>query len=387
MITEEQGLKLVLNDEQRMLKDTALQFFRQRAPVSRLRKLRHHQNADGFDRALYREMAELGWTGIVIPEEYGGLGLGLFELCAVLESAGRQLLVEPMLSTAVQGAYALMLGGSDALKSEWLPKIVSGDAIVTVAEYEPSARGCTVHNQATARADGDGFVLNAEKHQVLDAHVADLLLVLCRTSGNKGEGRGLTLFAVDPKAKGVAITRQDRIDDRNAAIVTLSDVAVPKTAVLGEVGGGAELFLQVFDRTCVALSAEMLGGASEAFDTTVEYLKERVQFDVPIGSFQALQHRAARLYMELELARSTVLAAAQAFDTGHSDARKLASLSKYVTAEMFAHVSREAIQMHGGIGMTDEHDIGFYFKRAHAAQQSFGSGAFHKRRWASLSGY
>jgi alkylation response protein AidB-like acyl-CoA dehydrogenase len=377
------SLRLILDEEQRMLAKTAREFVAEKSPVSRVRRLRDTNDATGFSRALWAEMAELGWLGLELPEAYGGVGLGFFELCAVLEEAGRRLMPEPFVSTLLLGAQALRLGGTEAQKEAHLPAIAAGERIVTLAFEEAGLRFDFARPKTTARRVDGGYALDGTKTQVLDGHVADAIIV---TASLEGEG-GLGLFLVDPKAKGVRITRQHRVDSRNAAIVELDGVVVAEDAVVGEPGRSERLLEGVLDRAAIGLAAEMLGGAEQAFADTIGYLKERVQFGVPIGSFQALQHRAARLFIELQLCRSAVLAAARAVDASPELVPQLASLAKARAADTFLHVAKEAIQMHGGIGMTDEHDIGFYLKRAQAAAVAFGDAAYHRGRWATLNGY
>jgi alkylation response protein AidB-like acyl-CoA dehydrogenase len=254
--------------------------------------------------------------------------------------------------------------------------------VLTLAFEEAKGRGFDFARPKTRAARvGGGYALTGAKAQVLDGHVADAIIVTAMTD------EGLGLFLVDPKAAGVRITRQHRVDSRNVAQVALEDVRVGADDVVGRPGEAEPLLSSVLDRAAIGLSAEMLGGAEQAFADTVGYLKERVQFGVPIGSFQALQHRAARLFIELELCRSAVLAAARAVDDAPALVPQLASLAKARAADTFLHVAKEAIQMHGGIGMTDEHDIGFYLKRAQAAAVAFGDAAYHRGRWAALNGY
>jgi len=373
---------LVLNDEQRMLSKTAHAFIRERAPAARVRTLRDAKDEAGFSRKLWNEMAELGWLGLQIPEDYGGLGLGFFDLCVVLEESGRELMPEPFVSTLLLGAQALLLGGTEAQQWALLPGIVAGTTLVTVAYEEARARGDISKVATMAREVAGGFELSGEKLQVLDAHLADRIIVSARTSD-----AGYTLFLLDPAQSGVTTTRQHRIDGLNAAIVRLDRAVVGGDRVVGELDGGATLLQAVLDRAAVGSSAQMLGASEQAFADTVEYLKEREQFGVPIGSFQALQHRAVSVYTEIALTRSVVFAAARAVDEAPDEVPRLASLANAMASETFMHAAKEAIQMHGGIGVTDEHDIGFYLKRAQAAYMSFGTPSQHRRRWAELHGY
>ena len=372
---------LLLSDEQEMLKRTAHELIRKRAPAARLRTLRDRKDAIGFSHELWKEMAGLGWLGLQIPHEYDGLGLGFFDLCIVLEESGRELMPEPFVSTLLLGTQALLLGGTETQKKALLSGVASGEKLVSVAYEERGSRDFR-RVETVARASDDGFEITGEKVQVLDGHLADAIIVSAATGGGMP-----TLFLVDPKAKGVTTTQQFRIDGHSSAIVRFEGVAVALDSLVGELGKGAALLQSVFDRASVGLAAHMLGASEQAFADTLAYLKEREQFDVPIGSFQALQHRAVALYTEITLLRSVVLAAARVIDEQPKDVPRFASLAKALASETFLHVAKEAIQMHGGMGVTDEHDIGLYIKRAQATYMTFGEPSQHRRRWAELHGY
>jgi alkylation response protein AidB-like acyl-CoA dehydrogenase len=332
-------------------------------------------------------MAELGWLGIPFPEAYGGAGLGLADLAVVLEALGRTLAPEPFLSSVLLGGQALLLGGSEAQRRAWLPRLVAGEAILALAHQETRSRFELARIATRAEPEAGGWRLAGEKVQVLDGHVADALVVAARSSGAERDAQGITLFLVPAGAPGLSVVRQARIDSRNAALVRLEGVRVAGDAVVGGVGEGAPLLAEVVDRATAGLSAETLGSASQVFDDTLRHLKTRVQFGVPIGSFQALKHRAARVFMEIELARSAVLAATRAADASDPELAKLVSLAKARCSDAFLLAANEAIQMHGGVGMTDEYDVGFYLKRARVAEMTFGDAAWHRERWARLSGY
>ncbi|HKJ24921.1 MAG TPA: acyl-CoA dehydrogenase family protein [Myxococcota bacterium] len=380
-------MQLVLTEDQELLAKTAADFVGERSPVSRVRELRDSGDPDAFSRKLWKEMAELGWVGIPFPEAYGGAEMGLAELAVVLEALGRTLAPEPFLSTVLLGGQTLALGASPAQQEAWIPKIVEGEAIVALACDEARSRWDLAHVKTRAEASGDGFRLTGEKTQVLDGHVADLLLVSARTAGEAGDAAGVTIFAVRPDAAGVTVTRQSRIDSRNVALVRLDGVEVGPGDVVGAVDGGAPVLEAAAARATVGLCAEMVGAMQEAFDRTLGYMKQREQFGVPIGSFQALKHRAAREFISIELSRTAVMAAARAVDAGDDEAAALVSLAKAQCSEAAVLVANESVQMHGGIGVTDEHDIGFYLKRARVAELSLGDAAFHRRRWAELAGY
>ena len=373
---------LLLNDEQKMLSKTANEFIRERAPAARIRAFRDSNDEVGFSRDLWNEMAELGWLGLQIPEEYDGLGLGFFDLCVVLEQSGRELMPEPFVSTLLLGTQTLLLGGTEAQKTALLPGIAAGEMLIALGYDEPGSYGDPSKVATIARKSASGFELSGEKIQVIDGHLADRIVVSAATSDT-----GYTLFIVDPAHAGVTITRQSRIDGLNAAIVRLDGVSVQHDDIVGELDAGATLLEAVFDRAAIGLSAQMLGASEQAFADTIEYIKEREQFGVPIGSFQALQHRAVSVYTEIALTRSVVLAASRAIDEAPDDVPRLASLAKAMASETFMHAAKEAIQMHGGIGVTDEHDIGFYMKRAQATYMTFGKPSQHRQRWAELHGY
>ena len=379
-------MSLVLSSEARMVRDTAHDFFRERSPITAFRRLRDDRDPDGFSRRLWREMAELGWTGFLVPEDHGGSGFGMAGLGQVMEAAGRTLAATPLVSTALLGASLLDVAGNEAQKAAHFPGLVDGGTIFALA-LEEGAHHAPTGIATTARRDGTGWVLDGRKTFVLDGHIADTLVVAARTAGGSTDRSGITLFLVLADAPGVTRTRTVMVDSRNAARVTFDGVTLSADAVLGPLDGGADMLETVLDHARAGLAAEMLGSAAEAFERTVQYLKERKQFGVAIGSFQVLKHRAAQMFCEIEVTRSAVLAALSALDERANDAAPLASLAKAKAGDTFFLVGNEAIQMHGGIGMTDEHEIGFFTKRARVAQASFGDARFHRDRYATLMGY
>ncbi|HEV8713380.1 MAG TPA: acyl-CoA dehydrogenase family protein, partial [Candidatus Binatia bacterium] len=305
-------MELVLTEDQELLAKTAMDFVRTRSPVSRMRALRDAQDPLGFSRALWKEMAELGWVGILIPEAYGGAGMGLADLAVVLEALGRTLAPEPFLSTVLLGGQLLTSAGSEEQKQTWLPGIASGDKILTVAYQEAHSRHDLNRVATKAEQQGASWILSGEKIQVLDGHTADGLIVSARTAGGQNDPDGVSLFLVPRDTPGLTVTRQHRIDSRPVALVSLNGVKVDSESIIGPLGDGFKLLSQVVDRATVGLCAEMLGGMSQIFDDTLNYLKTRQQFGTLIGTFQALKHRAARLFMDIELARSSAMAAARA---------------------------------------------------------------------------
>ena len=381
-------MPMILNDEQNMLKDTAKSFCAENAPIAQLRKLRDEESADGFDRQTWAKMAELGWAGIPFPEEHGGLAFGYKGLGVVTEETGRTLAASPLYATVWVGGTILNLGGSAAQKSGVLSKVAAGELLLALA-LEESHRHSPYGIATSAEKTANGYTLRGSKRFVLDGHVADRLIVVARTAGAAGERDGLSLFLVDRQADSVKVTRTKMVDSRNAANIELDGAQVAADALIGEEGRGADVLDPALDIARIGIAAEMVGSAQECFDRTVAYLKEREQFGVPIGSFQALKHRAASMFCELELSKSCVLEALTALDEERAAAEvaKLASLAKAKVGETFHTVSREGIQMHGGIGMTDEFDIGFFLKRAAVAEQTFGDVNFHRNRYGDLEGY
>ncbi|MGK2740452.1 acyl-CoA dehydrogenase family protein [Tepidicaulis sp. LMO-SS28] len=379
-------MALVLTEEQTLLKDTAAQFFQEKVPVANFRKLRDEKSEKGYDPAVWKEAANLGFAGIMVPEQYGGTEFGPVGLGLVLEQAGRTLAATPLLSTAVVACAALQQGGTSAQRQKYLPLIASGEIIMTLA-LEEGAHHNPTRITTKAEAAGDNFKLTGKKVFVLDGHVADVLIVAARTSGGEGDANGITLFLVEKDAPGLKVTRTIMTDHRNAAIVELDGVSVPAANVLGSVDGGWDVLEPALDVGRIGIAAETLGLVQEVFDTTVQYLKDRKQFGKVIGSFQALQHRAAELFCEVELCRSVVLEALSALEERRNDVPKLASLAKARLAEASRLITNEGLQMHGGVGMTDEFDVGLFMKRARVAAVTFGDANYHRNRYAELDGY
>jgi len=379
-------MALVLNEEQRLLQDTAREFLSANAPVEALRTLRDERNELGYEPALWTQMAEMGWASIILPEQYGGLEFGFLGLGVVLEECGRTLTASPLLASAVVGASAILLGGNDKQKETLLPAIASGEQTLALALEESHHHNPTaIHTSATP--EGGDYILNGCKCFVQDGHSADSLIVVARTSGEDTAAEGISLFLVPRDAPGVSVQRTIMADSRNCANLSLDSVRVAADALLGDVDKGWAVLEPVLDRGRVAMAAEMLGCALEAFDRTVLYLKEREQFGALIGSFQALQHRAAHMQSEIELARSVMLQALSTVDDSPDQLPVMASLAKARLNDLVKLVTNEAVQMHGGIGVTDELEIGFFLKRARVAMQIFGDTGFHEDRYASLCGY
>ncbi len=379
-------MPLVLTEEQSMLRDSARGLISDKAPVAHLRQLRDTKDADGFSRDLWKTFAEMGFAGLLIPDQFGGSGLGCVEAGIVMEEIGRTLMPSPFLSTGVLAASALSRGGSDAQKSEYLPKISAGSLLAALAVDE-GAKHRPVQTAMQAVRSGNGFKLNGAKAFVVDGHTADLLIVAARTAGNPGDHDGLTLFLVDPKAKGLAIERTVMVDAHNAARITFDNVEVDTDHVLGEIDHGGKLLEGVLNIGRGAAASEMLGLSEEVFGRTVAYLRERKQFGKAIGEFQALQHRAATLYVDIEITRAAVLKALQALDGDVEKASAAVAVAKARAGTTATLAVQEGVQMHGGMGMTDQFDIGFFMKRARVCQELFGDSNFHADQLARAKGY
>ena len=379
-------MALVLNEEQVMLKDSAAGFLAERATVAHQRELRDSGSTRGFSDEVWREMAQMGWAGIAIGEEFGGLGYGYTGLGLVLEQVGRNLSASPLQSTVLVAATLIAELGSVGQKEQLLPAIAAGEKLVSLALQE-GQHHAPRQTAMTAVLKGDNYVLNGSKVLVLDATVADTFIVIARTSGAVGDQGGLSALLVDADAVGVTMTARSLVDFRNVGALTLENVEVPATRLLGAADEAWTGLNRALDIANIGLAAELLGLSVEAFERTVAYLKERKQFGRVIGTFQGLQHRAAELFAELELARSIVLQALHRIDDGEEQLSLVASAAKAKLCEVAQRATNEAIQMHGGIGMTDEHEIGFFIKRARVAQHTFGDYNYHLDRFAQLSGF
>jgi alkylation response protein AidB-like acyl-CoA dehydrogenase len=375
-------MPLFLNDEQTMLRDTARDFVSDAAPVSHLRQLRDADDPTGFSRDLWKRFAEMGFTGILIGEDQGGLGLGHVEAGVVLEEIGRNLSPSPFLSTAVAAVEALR-GTPHA--ERWFPGIVAGETVAALAIDERAKHGDAV--SLRAERSGNGFRLTGRKQFVSHGHIADLLIVAARTGGSDTDEAGVTLFAVERDAAGLTASPERLTDSSLAARLEFEGVEVTADAVIGEVDGGRDPLNRLLRVGRTGASAELLGVGGGAMDMTVSYLKERKQFGQPIGSYQALQHRAAHLYSEMEVARAAVLKAQQMLDAGDEGADRFVSVAKAQSTAATMLSVQEGIQMHGGIGMTDEYDIGFYMKRHRVLAEMFGDANYHADRIARAAGY
>ena len=379
-------MPLILTEEQSMLRDSARGLISDKAPVSHLRHLRDSKDATGFSSDLWQTFAEMGFAGLLVPEEFGGSGLGCVEVGIVMEEIGRTLMPSPFLPTAVVAVSALSRGGSAAQKAEHLPKISAGSLLAALA-IDEGTKHRPLQTSLQAVRSGNGFRLNGAKSFVVDGHVADLLIVAARTAGSAGERAGLTLFLVDPRAKGIAIERTVMVDSHNAARIDFDNAEVNADGVLGEVDQGFSLLEAVLNTGRGAVASEMVGLSDEVFGRTVAYLKERKQFGRPIGEFQALQHRAAQLYIEIEITRAAVLKGLQALDGDALNAAAAVAVAKARAGATATRAVQEGVQMHGGMGMTDQFDIGFFMKRARVCEELFGDANYHADQLARMRSY
>jgi alkylation response protein AidB-like acyl-CoA dehydrogenase len=379
-------MALILTEEQGMLRDSARSFLAENAPLAQLRQLRDSRDEYGYSREVWKKFAEMGFTGILVPEAFGGSGLGHVEAGVVMEEIGRTLTPSPFFATAVLAASALSRAGAESQKQEFLPKIVAGNLVATLAVDE-TAKHRPKKIALKATRSGNGFTLSGGKSFVVDGHIAGLVIVAARTAGSPGEPDGLTLFLVDPKAKGLTTERTIMVDSHNAARLTFDNVTVTSDAVLGEVDQGWRVLNGLLNIGRAAVASELTGAGDEAFGRTVAYHKDRKQFGRAIGEFQALQHRAAHLYTEIEITRAIVLKALQTLDTDFDNADAIVAAAKARAGTTATLAAQEAVQMHGGIGMTDEFDIGFFLKRVRVGQELFGDSNYHADQLARLRSY
>ena len=373
-----------LSAEQELLQNTAREFLSQECPPGLVREL--YDDPKGFSPELHRKTAELGWTGLLIPEAHGGLGLGMLDMAVLLEEIGRAVVPGPFVFSSVLTTLGLVQAGSSAQRETWLPRLAAGQAIGTLAFLEADDRLDARGVRLKAKKTKHGYVLSGTKMFVPFAEVADVLLVVARTSG-KAE-QGVSLFLVERQTPGLSLTPLDIVDQtRRVYRVEFQQVAVPKTALLGKKDKGWKIVTRLLDAACVALAADSLGGAQKALDLAVEYTKTRTQFNRPIASFQALKHMAAEMASDIEPARSLVWYAAYAFDALPAEASRAAALAKARLSDVYARTTNRAVQMHGGIGFTWEHDMHFWFKRAKWNEFAFGDATYHRERLARLEGF
>jgi len=369
----------VLNEEQSMLKNSAQEFLKSNAPVNQLRNLRDSKDATGYDKGIWNQMIEMGWTALTIPEQYDGMNFGYLGLGQILEESGRTLTSSPLISSVLLGTSAIIEAGSESQKSTYLPQMGMGEITITLASDEGPRHNPGSIN-TSLQAQNGGFVLNGKKVFVPDAHTSDKIIVISKNSDGKH-----VLVLVDAKSMGVSITREHFMDYRNYGTVEFNNVSIHQEDILN--GGSEDSVNRVLDIGRIGIAAELYGTALEAFERCVAYMKERKQFGVEIATFQGLQHRAAIMYCELELAQSAVLNALNAIDNGQEDLSLTASSAKAKVSKVAQLVSNEAVQIYGGIGMTDDEEIGFFLKRARVGMAMLGDYNYHLDRFATLQGY
>src|SRR6266581_3007997 len=365
------------NEEQELLRSTARKFLENECPSEFVRK--RMEEPAGVTDDFWKKLAEQGWLGLVYPEEYGGSGLGFVDLTVLMEEMGRAVMPGPFFSTVLLGGRTILEAGSPAQKKEWLPRIAAGEAKAALAWTEPNARWDAAGVTATARGSKGGFVVSGTKLFVLDAHTADVVVVVARTAEGKSPEDGVGLFLVPKGATGMTVKLLPTMDaTRKLCEVSLKDVAV------GADGGGWAPLARVIERATVALCAEMCGGAQKVLDLTSEYAKIRVAFGKPIGTYQGVKHKAADMLVGVENAKSLTYYAAWAVDENVPEAPLAVSMAKAYTSDAYREVSGTGIQLHGGIGFTWEHDLHLYFKRAKSSEFTFGDATYHRERVAQL---
>jgi acyl-CoA dehydrogenase len=374
-------MALIINEEQQMLKTSTKEFLDLKSPLSSLRDLRDNSYKT-HDKDLWMEIVEMGWTALIIPEKYNGLNFGYVGLGQVLEEMGRKLTLSPIVSTVLLSSTLISLSKNEILKAKLFQEIMNGSKLVSVAHEEGVHHNPNMLNSLLSKK-GEGYVLNGNKNFVIDGSVSDYIIV----SSKDESGSNTMLVLLDSKSDGISFNNKVHMDSRTYSDISFNNVKVEESSLLSQGNDGNSILEKTFDITRVGLAAEMLGSIQEAFEMTMSYLKEREQFGVKIGSFQALQHRSAIMFGEIELCKSIVLKSLQAIDSDDSNLPKLASLAKAKLGMTFKLVSNEAVQMHGGIGVTDDADVGFFLKRARVIQRTLGDSNYHLDRLAKMNNY
>jgi len=371
-----------LGEEQVMLKTSARDFLEKECPKQLVRDM--IEDEKGYSPELWKTMADLGWMGLTLPEEYGGVGSSFLDLAVLLEEMGRALLPSPFMPSVVLAGHPIMAAGTEEQKEQFLPQIASGDMIMTLAFMEPSGGGEASDVTVTATPSGENFLINGTKLFVPDAHVADYLLCVTRTKDSPNKEDGITLFLVDAKTDGIQTEVLKTITGEKLCEVTFNNVAVPKKNILGELDKGWPIMKRVLLEATVAECAWITGGARWVLETTIEYAKERIQFGRPIGTFQAIQHKLANMAVEVEGATSIMYYAAWALSENDPQLTLAASMAKAWCSDAYKHATFDGVQIHGGIGFTWDHDMHLYFKRAKTCEVTFGDGNYHREKGAQL---
>ena len=374
-------MSLIINEEQNILKSSAKELLDLKSPISLMRELRD-DNYNQFDADLWKEMVEMGWTALTVPEEYNGLNFGYVGLGQVIEEMGKKLTVSPMISTVLVSTTIVGLSKNEVLKSKLFDEIMSGKKLCTLAHEESSHHNPNIDLSIISN-NNEKFILNGKKRFVIDGTISDYLIV----SANSEFNGSLELVIIDSKSKGITFNNKVHMDSKIYSDISFNNVEFSKDNFLSTENDGKKILKKALDIACVGLAAEMLGNIQQAFDMTIQYLKEREQFGVKIGSFQALQHRSAIMFGEIELCKSIVLKALQAIDSEDENLPELASLAKSKLGLTSKLVTNEAVQMHGGIGVTDDADIGFFLKRVRVSQRIFGDSNYHLDRVAKFNSY
>ena len=374
-------MTLIINEEQKMLKESTKEFLDSKSPLSSMRNLRDN-NFQTYNKDLWVEMVEMGWTSLTIPEKYNGLNFGYVGLGQVLEEMGRKLTVSPIISTVLMSSTLINLSKNEILKTKLFQEIMNGSKLLTLAHEEGKHHNSNSLDTLISKEE-DFFVLNGKKNFVIDGSISDYLIV----SAKDESGSNTLIVLVDADANGIKFNHKVHMDSRTYSDITFNNVKIEKDNFLSSNGDGFSILDKTFDIARIGLASEMLGSVQEAFEITMAYLKEREQFGVKIGSFQALQHRSALMFGEIELCKSIVLKALQSIDSNDSNLSKNASLAKAKLGLVFKLVSNEAVQMHGGIGVTDDADIGFFLKRARVIQRILGDSNYHLDRLAKINNY
>ena len=374
-------MTLIINEEQKMLKESTKEFLDSKSPLSSMRNLRDN-NFQTYNKDLWVEMVEMGWTSLTIPEKYNGLNFGYVGLGQVLEEMGRKLTVSPIISTVLMSSTLINLSKNEILKNKLFQEIMNGSKLLTLAHEEGKHHNSNSLDTLISKEE-DFFVLNGKKNFVIDGSISDYLIV----SAKDESGSNTLIVLVDADTNGIKFNHKVHMDSRTYSDITFNNVKIEKDNFLSSNGDGFSILDKTFDIARIGLASEMLGSVQEAFEITMAYLKEREQFGVKIGSFQALQHRSALMFGEIELCKSIVLKALQSIDSNDSNLSKNASLAKAKLGLVFKLVSNEAVQMHGGIGVTDDADIGFFLKRARVIQRILGDSNYHLDRLAKINNY
>ena len=369
-------MDLGLSEEQELLKNVARDFLEKECPEQHVRDM--EEDEQGYSPELWKKMAEQGWQGLIIPEEHGGIGMGFIDLVILVEEFGRALVPGPFLPTALGGAIALLEGGSDEQKKQHLPKIATGEQIWTLAFTEPTARFDAEGIELKAKADGDSFVLNGTKLFIRDANAADYMTVVARTKKGKNAENGVTLFLVDAKSDGISTTELKTIAADKQFEVKFENVKVPSANVLGEVDKGWEVFDRIARKGTVIECAYLVGLAQKDFEISVQYAKDRIQFGRPIGSFQAIQHKAADMITDVDGARFITYKAAWSVAEETDEAEMDVHMAKAWCSEATRRVVAHGQQIHGGVGFTKEYIIQLYFRRQKAGELAWGDGDYHR---------